>query len=74
MERFDMTNDELIRWAALDAYDVPRENLDGLIWIAKNKARTEVWHTLELTARQGVDMSLLSSYPGGLIKRKKKNG
>ena len=67
-----MTTEELIKWANLDGMPELREQLDRLIWISKNEARTEVWRELGEQARMAVDFGLLSSHPGGLKKRRLK--
>lgn len=66
-----MTNDELIYWAHLEDKPELRAELDALIWITQNQARLEVWKKLEGTTRMAIDMGLLESYPGGLLKRRK---
>ena len=66
-----MTNDELIHWAHLEDKPELRAELDALIWITQNQARMEVWRQLESTARMRSEMETCSSYPGGLLKRRK---
>jgi hypothetical protein len=74
-----MTNEELIKWAKLEQasnwiWHASKENLDALIWIAKQEARAEVWKQIAAQANMEADARLLTSYPGGLLKRKKDNG
>ena len=69
-----MTNEEMIKWAKLqDASDflwhARKDNLDALIWIAKQEARAEVWKQIGAQAKMEADARLLTSYPGGLLKR-----
>jgi hypothetical protein len=67
-----MTTEELIKWANLDGMPELREQFNRLIWISKNEARIEIWREFGEQARMAVDFGLLSSYPGGLKKRKLK--
>lgn len=72
-----MTNDELIKWAKLEeasdfVWHARKENLNALIWIAKQEARAEVWKQIGAQAKMEADARLLASYPGGLKKRKLK--
>jgi hypothetical protein len=73
-----MTNEEMIAWAEFpgtpnaDFNTVKyHEAMNRLIWIAQKEARMEVWRNIGKHARMAVDMGLLSSYPGGLLKRQK---
>jgi len=66
-----MTNEELIHWAHLEGHSDLRDELDALIWIAKMEGKKEVASWLNVSVRQIVDAGLLSSYPGGLLKRRK---
>ena len=67
----EMTNDELINWAHLEGSPELRAELDALIWISKQEACAEVWKQIALQARMEADTRLLTSYPGGLLKRRK---
>ena len=74
-----MTNEEMVKWAQLEqasdfVWHANKENLDALIWIAKMEGKKEIASQVTMTVRQVVDAGLLSSYPGGLLKRKKNNG
>ena len=63
-----MTNPEMIKWAGLEEasdtiWHANKENLDRLIWVAKNQARQKEWERIAGAAKVQYDVHALSSYP-----------
>ena len=62
-----MTNEEMIEWAKLEPasdfiWHAQKENLERLIWIARNQERKRLWDYVRRLAEFESDVSALESY------------